>query len=199
MMLLRGSSHSPLDQRFSTDYVNTCVTHHLPTQMPNSSIQWTTTTTTTTTWFSFTTSHGGLQTQATKKHVRVFRTRMILHHATLVAYARAMCQGLDASITNRYRVTCQNILTSIFLPLFPCHQEENGFWGAALIGRIGDENACSDVIGHERARVSAKRRFGRETGKNATMFFFFFLNCFHLLYINSIIKQTKIQKGGTYT
>lgn len=77
---------------------------------------------------------------------------MILYHATLVAYARAMCQGLDASITNRYQVTCQNILTSIFLPLFPCHQEEKGFRGAALIGRVRDESACSDVIGHERAQ-----------------------------------------------
>lgn len=76
--------------------------------------------------------------------------KMTLHHATLVAYARAMCQGLDASITNRYRVTCQNILTSIFLPLFPCHQEEKGFRGA--IGRVRDESACSDVIGHERAQ-----------------------------------------------
>jgi len=85
-------------------------------------------------------------------------------YATLVAYARAMCQGLDASITNRYRVTCQNILTSIFLPLFPCHQEENGVRGAALIGRIKDESACSDVIDHERARVSENRRFVKEIG-----------------------------------
>lgn len=69
-----------------------------------------------------------------------------------------MCQGLDASITNHYRVTCQNILTSIFLPLFPCHQEENGIRGAALIGRMRDESACSDVIGHERARVSENRK-----------------------------------------
>lgn len=111
-------------------------------------------TTTNVTCFSFTSSHVGLHTQATKKHIRIFCTRMILHHATLVAYASAMCQGLDASITNRYRVTCQNILTSIFLPLFPCHQEENGFRGAALIGRIGDGNACSDVIGRERERES---------------------------------------------